>query len=256
MKAQSTRELPLKVVTLTLALFAAAAAPGYLGGFGPARLRAFNGTVWPFIILGVLRVALRHLLRPVAELLVARKARWSAREREEKKDKFVTTAFKLGFFAASSGYAWHTCRGEPWWPASLGGRATEGVWDGLGTTTAPPGVEFYVMAQLAYAWHSLVFHAFLTHRRNDFWEMMLHHVVTVLLISTSWLSGLYRVGALVLFCHDVPDFFVYLTKTLVDTRLPLAVTLTGYFGMVSSWCVISSVFCVIARLPRPTRKCH
>ncbi len=44
--------------------------------------------------------------------------------------------------------------------------------------------------------------------RKDFWEMFIHHVVTLLLLSFSWTSNLTRVGTLVLILHDVGDVFL------------------------------------------------
>ena len=71
-------------------------------------------------------------------------------------------------------------------------------------------------------------------RRHDYWEMGLHHVVTVALILFSYAGALHRLGALVLFLHDVPDIFVYLAKGTADSKFPNA-CLGFYFGMVGSW---------------------
>jgi ceramide synthetase len=49
---------------------------------------------------------------------------------------------------------------------------------------------------------------FFDRARKDFWEMFIHHIVTLLLLSFSWSSNLIRVGTLVLILHDVGDIFL------------------------------------------------
>lgn len=42
-------------------------------------------------------------------------------------------------------------------------------------------------------------------QRKDFWQMFVHHVVTILLLCFSWACNLHRIGALVLVIHDFAD---------------------------------------------------
>lgn len=49
----------------------------------------------------------------------------------------------------------------------------------------------------------------LVHRqRNDFVEMFIHHLVTILLMTLSWTSNTVRIGTLVLVVHDCADIFM------------------------------------------------
>lgn len=42
-------------------------------------------------------------------------------------------------------------------------------------------------------------------KRKDFWQMFVHHVVTILLLVLSWACNFHRCGALVLAIHDIAD---------------------------------------------------
>ena len=46
----------------------------------------------------------------------------------------------------------------------------------------------------------------------------MHHVITCVLLSASWVNCNSRVGTLVLFSHDVNDFLLEATKMLVYLR--------------------------------------
>lgn len=64
---------------------------------------------------------------------------------------------------------------------------------------------------MSFYW-SLVVSQFFDVKRKDFWQMFVHHVVTLLLIALSWVCNLHRVGSLVLVIHDCADIFLEAAK--------------------------------------------
>ncbi|KPJ05826.1 LAG1 longevity assurance-like 6 [Papilio xuthus] len=72
-------------------------------------------------------------------------------------------------------------------------------------------VWWYYMISAAF-YLSLTISQFWDVRRKDFWQMFLHHVATVSLISFSWVCNLHRIGTLVLLLHDAGDIFVEAVK--------------------------------------------
>jgi len=52
---------------------------------------------------------------------------------------------------------------------------------------------------------SLLVSQFFDIQRKDFWQMFIHHVVTICLLCFSWACNLHRIGALVLIIHDFAD---------------------------------------------------
>ena len=63
------------------------------------------------------------------------------------------------------------------------------------------------MLELAFYW-SLVFSQFIDVKRKDFWQMFLHHIATILLLSFSYIVNFVRIGSLVLVIHDFGDFWL------------------------------------------------
>ena len=69
------------------------------------------------------------------------------------------------------------------------------------------------MISLAFYW-SLTFSQFFDNKRKDFWQMFIHHVLTLVLISLSWTCNIFRVGSVILLLHDSADIFVEAAKAL------------------------------------------
>lgn len=67
------------------------------------------------------------------------------------------------------------------------------------------------MFSMAFYW-SLIVTQFFDVKRKDFWQMFLHHILTLILLSLSWVCNLHRVGSLVLAVHDCADIFLEAAK--------------------------------------------
>ncbi|KAL2231566.1 UNVERIFIED_CONTAM: LAG1 longevity assurance [Sesamum indicum] len=73
-------------------------------------------------------------------------------------------------------------------------------------------VKLFYMCQCGFYGYSIA--ALLTWetRRKDFSVMMSHHIVTVILISLSYITRFFRIGAVVLALHDASDVFLEAAK--------------------------------------------
>jgi hypothetical protein len=67
------------------------------------------------------------------------------------------------------------------------------------------------MIELAFYW-SLVFSQFIDVKRKDFWQMFIHHIATIALLSFSYIVNFLRVGTLVLVVHDAGDYWLEVIK--------------------------------------------
>ncbi|XP_045503800.1 ceramide synthase 6-like [Colias croceus] len=72
-------------------------------------------------------------------------------------------------------------------------------------------VWWYYMISSAFYW-SLTISQFWDVRRKDFWQMFVHHIATIALLSFSWVCNLHRIGTLVLLLHDCADIFLEAVK--------------------------------------------
>lgn len=74
------------------------------------------------------------------------------------------------------------------------------------------------MIELAFYW-SLIFSQFIDVKRKDFWEMFLHHIATISLLSFSYVVNFVRVGTLVLVIHDCGDYWLEVRYTFYNELL-------------------------------------
>ncbi|RAL10458.1 longevity assurance proteins LAG1/LAC1 [Aspergillus homomorphus CBS 101889] len=81
------------------------------------------------------------------------------------------------------------------------------------TRELPGLTKAYILGQWAF-WLQQILVINIEERRKDHWQMLAHHLVTVVLISTSYALHLTRVANLVLILMDVVDIFFPLAKCL------------------------------------------
>ncbi|KAK6916449.1 TRAM/LAG1/CLN8 homology domain [Dillenia turbinata] len=74
-------------------------------------------------------------------------------------------------------------------------------------------------------------------RRKDFSVMMSHHVITVILISVSYITGFFRIGSIILALHDASDVFMEAAKVFKYSEKELAASVFfGFFAV--SWLIL------------------
>ncbi|KAK7928183.1 TLC domain-containing protein [Apiospora marii] len=90
----------------------------------------------------------------------------------------------------------------------------EGLWTGWPHQRELDGLmKGYFLVQWAY-WTQQLLVVNLEARRKDYWEMVIHHVITTSLISASYAYHLHRVGHLILVLMDTVELVFPLAKCL------------------------------------------
>ncbi|CAD5233366.1 unnamed protein product [Bursaphelenchus xylophilus] len=95
-------------------------------------------------------------------------------------------------------------------------------------------VWWYYTIQSGFYWSLLIGSFTIDVKRSDFWEMVIHHVATILLLSLSWTTNFVRVGTLVLICHDTADILLDLGKLFRYAKWERALTVT-FLALLVTW---------------------
>ncbi|KAL3831741.1 hypothetical protein ACJMK2_023455 [Sinanodonta woodiana] len=109
--------------------------------------------------------------------------------------------FYVSIFVYGIAILWN----KPWFSE------TKYCWIGWPKQGIDRDVYWYYVLELGFYW-SLVYTLAVDHKRKDFYEMVIHHLVTVLLIYFSWVLNFVRVGTLVLAVHDASDYWMAAAK--------------------------------------------
>jgi ceramide synthetase len=191
----------------------------------------------------VAQLLFRPLFAVVARAMIPKKARWSYAVWGLKVTRCCDSVFKCSYYVTMMAWLFALLQGASWVPWVLGGTgSTRFCWtDNFPFQAISSEMRRFYLTALGYHLSEvlmLMIEAMRT-RHPDFWEMLLHHTVSITLVSYSYLLNYVRIGSLMLFSHGLTDIFVYASKAFVDTGNLRAITVT-YLGLIFSyaWCRI------------------
>lgn len=213
-------------------------------GKSASPVEYFSLAILSAFVLCVLRFYLtKYILEPIGEAII----KDTSAARTMKVPKFGSCVFKAGFFLVISYFEYLLLSNQDFTPSWLFGSGnTVNLW--TENYVMPVDLISVFMGSLGYHLHSTVYHCFFVDRRGDFGEMLLHHALTLWLMVLSYIEGYSRIGLLIVFLNDVPDIFVYLTKTLGDTPYVKA-SIASYIGLVVSYFYFRLVVFPVSLLP-------
>lgn len=149
-----------------------------------------------------------------------------------------TFLFGLAALSRESWYSQASAKSNSF---ALSDDTTHVLWESfpLGHTIENMTRVFYIGVQLPLYIHLLIFHTFVDHRRQDFWEMFAHHVLVILLMTFSYIGNFVRAGCVILLCHDITDLFLESSKifnylksdTLTAITFNLFVIFWGFYRL-------------------------
>jgi hypothetical protein len=88
---------------------------------------------------------------------------------------------------------------------------TDNHWNGWPYHQISKAALFYYHIELGSYIHQLIFSEV---HHSDFLEMTAHHIITILLIVTSYITNFWRVGTSILLLHDMADVILEGAKVL------------------------------------------
>jgi hypothetical protein len=168
-----------------------------------------------------------HGLRKVVEPLLGRLARRLGARDKVDAHKFATQSINLVFHLFSGAWLALTIRREKWLTDF------SRVWHQWDQGKDPN--SYYILYCCETGYHlqrllSLFSHA----RKKDFLEMLLHHVVTVGLMTSSIVAGSLRIGMMVLCVHDLSDALGCVCKLTTATHRKTA-TVAVFIPTMGLW---------------------
>ncbi|XP_070825529.1 ceramide synthase 5-like [Chaetodon trifascialis] len=126
-------------------------------------------------------------------------------DRPSMQKKFCESMWRFTFYLGIFIYAIQHLWVSPWmWD-------TRQCWHNYPFQPLSPGQYNYYVAELAFYW-SLMFSQFTDIKRKDFMIMLVHHLVTITLITFSYANNMLRAGTLVMCVHDASDIFLEAAK--------------------------------------------
>ncbi|GMH53874.1 hypothetical protein TrLO_g14773 [Triparma laevis f. longispina] len=127
---------------------------------------------------------------------------------KKKVEKYAQAALEMAFYTAFFFFGYRVYYPQTWvWPSSQ-------WWDGFDkgdTYLIDPDYKFfYILYAGRYA--AAFVSVLMEHKRSDFIEMQVHHMVTVILVLASYSSSYNRVGGAVMFLLDCADPPLHIAK--------------------------------------------
>ncbi|KAJ7454556.1 longevity assurance proteins LAG1/LAC1 [Mycena galericulata] len=162
----------------------------------------------PFLLY---HIFLFSFLRQIITLTLGpRVGRFFGITRRGKLERFGEQAYAFVYFGVFGAWGvWIMSQLPTWW------YRTRFFWIDYPHTTLPPALKRYYLTQCAY-WlqQFLVLVLGLEKPRKDYMELVLHHLVTLFLVGTSYVMDLTYIGSAVYMSMDIPDTLLALSKLL------------------------------------------
>ena len=143
--------------------------------------------------------------------------KYQGEELERKIRKCARGVFKIFNFTFIFIFGWiFVLRDTKFWPPiMLGEGELMTVFSDWPYTEMPKFLKFYYIWSLSYYLEDLVFHLFQS-PNSDYFEMILHHIITAMLIFSSYFNGFWNIGIFVLMQMDVADIFIGWIRIILD----------------------------------------
>jgi len=200
-------------------------------------LKDFNLGIISCVIVYIIRVnSIKYIFTSRAEKTVIEFPSEELRQKKIEKAAFARFRTLWYIFITIVGY--YCLKDIDYLPRTLGGKARfedlNLFWEGLPYQPQDRKVVVYYMIQFGSALCTFILQFKQNRTRNSYGELLLHDLATLVLLIISFLNNYLRMGAIVLFLHDISDIFSYGCKIFVDT-VHLKTTLFFYVNLVLTW---------------------
>ncbi|KAJ7386652.1 Ceramide synthase 5 [Desmophyllum pertusum] len=135
--------------------------------------------------------------------------RWFKNRRQQSKPslkrKATESSWRFVFYLATSVYGLLILSKEPWlWDLRL-------CFVGHGKQPISDEIFYYYLIETGF-YLSLLISLVVDVKRKDFWQMVVHHIVTIMLTTFSYYTGFFRIGSVIILLHDLSDILLESAK--------------------------------------------
>ncbi|KAJ2850829.1 Sphingosine N-acyltransferase lag1 [Coemansia erecta] len=199
----------------------------YVRGIHDIKFVAF----WIVQLIAARAICLRYIMPAIASVLSLKGSRETRR--------FSEMAWMLLYITASWTVGFRVWQNSPYYmtTATLFANYPDDH------VLMPYGLKWYYLAQTAF-WLSSIYTIHVEERRKDHYEMLVHHVVTISLVLSSYYFHFTRFGHAFMLVMDLPDIFLSSAKMIRYLgKEVLPNILFGLFAV--SWVVTKHYLCLI-----------
>lgn len=161
------------------------------------------------------------------------------------KKKMTTSLFKVIYYTSISLFCYFMIKDSDFFPYELLGEGDmvnifKNGDPGYLFFDKPANFNLYYLINLAFVITDLIWLLFLYESQSDFSLMILHHSITISLVTFSYLYSYSQIGVIVFFLHDLTDIFVYLVRIVINTNI-----IDGIKFFVCGLFLLSYIYCRI-----------
>jgi hypothetical protein len=125
---------------------------------------------------------------------------------EIKKKSFIENIWYSTYYTFIGFLSFFVLYSKDWfWNTSI-------VYVGVPDLEVVNSMRFLFLFQLGFYIHLLISILIVDEKLEDFSQMLIHHCISILLISLSYFCFFHKIGIIVLFIHDIVDIFLYSAK--------------------------------------------
>ena len=182
--------------------------------------------IWyvPFVSAGALfamRTQVSQAVKPIFNIFGKDKQNRDLFEARLAKTSIAV--YKLIFYCCMSLWAYFLLKDTDIWPSFMGGKGTvENSYKNFPFAPQVPGLLTYSLVSLGYYLDDFVNHNFFRPKSNDFWEMNLHHLVTIGLFGGMIPMNAIRPGAIISLLHGLSDITIAASRIGSHTEFKVA----------------------------------
>ncbi|KAF9114215.1 sphingosine N-acyltransferase lag1 [Mortierella sp. AM989] len=147
---------------------------------------------------------------------------------EHQRNRFQEEGWVFVYYSISWTMGMYVLRNSPLWNNWIFWFKPEAIFEGYPHTQLPHQMLWYYYVQLGF-WLQQLFVLHIEAPRKDFWALLAHHTVTLLLISGSAISNFWRAGNAVFVVMDLADIILAVSDTGQDpSHLKMSLLLNAY----------------------------